>query len=98
MPITPNILKEFKDRMHLGNGENENLILILSQSEKALRRMCGDYDIETDIDFRELVFERSRYVYNDALEFFNANFQSEINGLGVSKALEEWPGDIDATL
>ncbi|WP_244094233.1 hypothetical protein [Jeotgalibacillus salarius] len=89
MSITPEIVTQFKERMHLGDYEDDNLERILSASEKALLKDCGPYDIATDEDFKELVYERSRYVYNDALEFFNKNFQSEINGLGLDKALDE---------
>lgn len=89
MSITDTILKEFKERMHLGNDEDENLRRILSASNKSLIKRCGSYDINADETFKELVFERSRYVYNDALEFFNTNFLSEINNLAVDKALEE---------
>ena len=98
--ITPDLLVEFKERMHLEGDEDKNLTRILSASVKALKRMCGDYDVITDESFKELVFERSRYAYNDALEYFNANFLSEINGLGVAKALEEisLEGDANATV
>lgn len=89
MSITDQILKEFKERMHLGDYEDENLRRILSASEKALKKRCGSYDINTDEDFKELVFERSRYAYNDALEFFSTNFLTEINNLSIDKALEE---------
>ncbi|MGD6894293.1 hypothetical protein [Bacillus infantis] len=88
MSISPEIIIEFKERMHLGDHEDENLGRILSASDKALRRECGDYDINTDEAYKELVFERSRYVYNDALEYFHTNFLSQINSLGVDKALE----------
>lgn len=105
MAVNPGIfdsLQQFKDRMHLGDHEDENLVRILTASNEALIRMCGDYDIATDETFKELVFERSRYVYNDALEYFNANFLSEINNLGVAKALEEIvlpvEGDVIATV
>ncbi|MCQ6359954.1 MULTISPECIES: hypothetical protein [Bacillus] len=89
--ISNEILQEFKDRMHLGDDEDDNLKRILSTSNKALLRICGDYDINNDEDeeFKELVFERSRYVYNDALEYFDQNFLSQINSLGIDKALEE---------
>jgi hypothetical protein len=89
MSITDTVLTEFKERMHLGDHEDENLRRILSASNKALVRVCGDYDINISEEFKELVFERSRYVYNDALEFFNTNFLSQINSLGIDKALEE---------
>ncbi|MDX1806543.1 MAG: hypothetical protein R3267_05930 [Paenisporosarcina sp.] len=87
--ITPEILKQFKDRMHLGDHEDGNLTRILSASNDALKKACGEYDIATDETFKELVFERSRYVYNDALEFFSTNFITEINNLALDKALKE---------
>lgn len=89
MTITPDILLEFKEWMHLEGDEDNNLKRILSTSAKALIKACGEYDINTDETFKELVFERSRYVYNDALEYFNSNFLSQINSLGIDKALDE---------
>lgn len=97
MIITSEILTQFKERMHLGDHEDENLIRILSASNSALIRTCGDYDIETDETFKELVFERSRYAYNDALEYFNTNFLSEINSLAIDKALDEIVLEDDTT-
>lgn len=87
--ITPEILSEFKERMHLGDDEDQNLERILSASENALLKACGNYDLAVDETFKELVFERSRYVYNDALEYFNTNFLNQINSLGIDKALDE---------
>ncbi|UOB80775.1 hypothetical protein MQW34_09450 [Bacillus sp. ZJS3] len=87
--ISNEILQQFKDRMHLGDDEDDNLKRILSISNKSLLRICGDYDLNNDEEFKELVFERSRYVYNDALEYFDKNFLSQINSLGIDKALEE---------
>ncbi|TEA84583.1 hypothetical protein [Bacillus thuringiensis] len=87
--ISDVMLQEFKGRMHLGDEEDDNLKRILSTSNKALLRVCGNYDLNKDEEFKELVFERSRYVYNDALEYFDKNFLSQINSLGIDKALEE---------
>jgi hypothetical protein len=100
LTITEEVLVEFKERMRLGDEENQNLIRILSASNKALIQSCGNYDINTDETFKELVFERSRYVYNDALEYFNHNFLSEINSLAIGKALEDivLEGDSDASI
>ena len=88
MAIAYEIVEEFKKRMHLGDYEDDNLERILSASNQALQRMCGNYDIEKDEVFKELVFERSRYVYNDALEYFDTNFIGQITNLGLGKALE----------
>ncbi|MED3271478.1 hypothetical protein P4372_08110 [Bacillus thuringiensis] len=87
--ISNEILQQFKERMRLGDDEDDNLKRILSTSNKALLRVCGNYDLNKDEEFKELVFERSRYVYNDALEYFDKNFLSQINSLGIDKALEE---------
>lgn len=98
--ISTYVLIEFKDRMHLSDNEDANLIRILNASNAELMRVCGEHDIETDEVFKELVFERSRYVYNDALEYFNTNFLSQITSLGIAKALDEivLEGDDDATI
>ncbi|MNP65635.1 hypothetical protein D3C76_1612410 [compost metagenome] len=74
-------------RMHLDYDEGGNLQRILQASHDDLRRICGDYTIE-DSTFKELVFERSRYAYNDALEYFHGNFLTQINNLMLSKVLE----------
>ncbi|MFP3415188.1 hypothetical protein SB773_27105 [Bacillus sp. SIMBA_074] len=87
--ISNEILQQFKDRMRLGDDEDDNLRRILFASNKALIKDCGSYDINEDETFKELVFERSRYVYNDALEYFTENFLIEINSFGIQKALEE---------
>lgn len=95
--ITPDILQEFKERMHLQGDEDDNLTRILKASVKVLIGMCGEYDIETDEVFKELVFERARYVYNDAAEYFKRNFLTEINNLAMANALAEL-GEEDATI
>ncbi|MEN3130376.1 hypothetical protein ABDI49_04625 [Bacillus cereus] len=87
--ISNEILQQFKDRMRLGDEEDDNLKRILFASNEALVRVCGDYELANDEVFKELVFERSRYVYNDALEYFDKNFLIQINSLGIDKALEE---------
>ncbi|MGR3774588.1 hypothetical protein ACT1UG_02325 [Bacillus paramycoides] len=87
--ISNEILQQFKDRMRLGDDEDDNLRRILSASNQELTRVCGSYDINNDEAFKELVFERSRYVYNDALEYFNSNFLTMINSFSIEKALEE---------
>lgn len=84
MTITDDILKRFKKRMKISHSsEDDTLIEILSASVDDIKAKCGQFDIETNERARELVFERSRYVYNDALEFFNDNFASQITSLAL---------------
>ena len=84
--------------MHLDDEEDGNLTRILKASCEDLTKICGDYDINSDERFKELVFERSRYVYNDALEYFYTNFLTQINNLNLGKALEDIviEGDLNA--
>lgn len=93
-PITPTIVKEFMTRMHLDCDEGGNLQRILQASYDDLRRICGEYTL-TNSTFKELVFERSRYVYNDALEYFHTNFLTQINNLMLAKAIE---GEVDESI
>lgn len=97
--ITQEIVEEFKNRMHLDDEEDGNLKRILEASYADLRRICGDYELK-DNRFKELVYERSRYVYNDALEYFHTNFLTQINNLSLDKALESIvvDGETDATI
>ncbi|MFJ7950773.1 hypothetical protein ACIQZG_04495 [Lysinibacillus sp. NPDC096418] len=85
--ITVELLAEFKERMKLSDDEDSNLTRILKASVEDLIDKCGDYDLYTSERFKELVFERSRYVYNDAIEYFNDNFLSQITTLAISKVL-----------
>lgn len=86
--ITVELLAEFKERMKLSDDEDENLTRILSASIEDLIDKCGNYDIQSSARFKELVFERARYVYNDAIEYFNMNFLTQINSLALSKAFK----------
>lgn len=85
--ITVELLAEFKERMKLSDDEDANLTRTLKASIEDLTDKCGQYDVHTSERFKELVFERSRYAYNDALEYFNDNFLSQINSLAISKVL-----------
>lgn len=89
--ISDEVLKEFKSRMRISHSiEDDNIKNILEMSYEDLKNRCGDFDIDEYLRGRELVFERSRYVYNDSLEFFEDNFLSEITSIGL-----ELVGDTD---
>lgn len=93
--VTDELLKEFKERMHIFHtGEDSNLEKLLSFSIAYVKSKCGEFDTDSNgtLDKRatELVLERTRYAYNDAVEYFEDNFLSEIFSLGIEMA-----GDLD---
>ena len=95
MEITPQMVEEFKERMHITHSmEDSNLQRLLSSSYEAIKRDCGDFDITKNVMGRELVFERTRYTYNDALEFFQKNFLGEIHSFSFS-LLPETVGEVN---
>lgn len=92
--ISDRTLADFKERMHITHqSEDDNLKRILSASLRDIQEKCGEFSIDDNERGKELVFERSRYVYNDAVEYFDDNFLSQIN----SFAFELW-GDADEEL
>lgn len=77
-------LKEFKKRMKISHSsEDEMLTDILDASSEDVKGLIGDFDMETYVKGKELVFERARYVYNDSLEYFYDNFQQRIMDLSM---------------
>lgn len=91
MKVTEDLLKEFKEKMHIfHDGEDSNLKKLLSFSIAYIESKCGEFDLDSekslDVRAKELVLERSRYSYNDALEYFEGNFLSEIFSLGIEMA------------
>lgn len=83
------LLTEFKDRMSIYHSSEDNeLKNMLHASYDVVNRMTGVSDI-TNNQFKELVIERTRYVYNDQVEFFEDNFLSTIIGLSLQAYGEE---------
>lgn len=89
--VTATFLEEFKRKMKITHSsEDGDLEELLSFSIAYVEDNCGDFDLEgesnADKRAKELVLERSRYAYNEALEYFESNFLSEIFSLGVEMA------------
>lgn len=77
------LLGAFKERMKIfHDAEDENLSRMLTSSEEAIFDLTGAIDL-SDSRTEELVLERARYLYNDQVEFFFANFQGEILELSL---------------
>lgn len=83
------LLTEFKARMSIyHSSEDDEIKKMLQASYDAVNRMTGVSDIN-NVQFKELVIERTRYVYNDQVEFFEDNFLSTIIGLSLQAYGEE---------
>ena len=84
------LLEQFKNRMHITHaGEDGSIEKLLSFSVAYVKSKCGNYEEYSDdikLRARELVLERTRYSYNDAVEYFEDNFLSDIISLGVEMA------------
>lgn len=76
--------------MHIfHDGEDDNLKQLLSFSIAFVRERGGDLESDSDslgLLAKELVLERTRYAYNDSLEYFEDNFLSEIISLSIAMA------------
>jgi hypothetical protein len=74
-------LSDFKARMRIATndeGEMNNLKSMLSASFVVVTSLVG-VNTADDEDVKELVFERSRYVYNDAADEFLNNYKQDIH-------------------
>jgi hypothetical protein len=88
--VTDELLQEFKNRLHIShNSEDSHLKRLLSFSYADITDKCGPFSLETPNAGKELMLERSRYAYNDALEYFIPNFLTQINSFALSNLPDE---------
>lgn len=82
------LLVEFKSRMHIfHSSEDESLTQMLKLSYLAIQSICGSFDVNDNSVGRELVLERSRYVYNEQLQFFHKNFSTVLHDFGMQNVI-----------
>jgi hypothetical protein len=83
------LLSDFKAKMSIFHStEDDELSRILKASQKRIGQLTGSEDL-TDPNTEELILERGRYAYNDQLEFFEANFRSDL----LAASLENYQPD-----
>lgn len=72
------LLADFKRRMKIYHkSEDQELSRSLTASQARIRQITGNEDFKDPL-IAELIMERSRYAYNDQLEFFEQNFLSDL--------------------
>lgn len=78
--ITDTHVEEFKNRNRIFYDiEDDRIKNDLGMSYEDIKAKCGDFDMQQSSLGRELVYERTRYVFNDKLEEFHNNFLSSSN-------------------
>ncbi|WP_424685140.1 phage head-tail connector protein [Enterococcus sp.] len=88
------LLSDFKARMKIfHSSEDDYLKSILEASTMEILQLCGEFDVLTYPLGKELIFERSRYAYNDQLEFFYPNFQESILNISFDLMVGETDGN-----
>lgn len=76
-------LNSFKQRMRISTNDSDelaNLTDMLIASYTSILRLVGVPDA-SDPEVKELIFERSRYTYNDALDEFKENYKQNIRDI-----------------
>ena len=61
---------------------------MLEQSYEDISIDCQDFVVGENIRGTELVYERTRYAYNDALEYFHENFLPQITSFALENMEE----------
>lgn len=84
-------LSSFKQRMRISTEDSDelaNLTDMLTASYTSILRLIGVSDA-SDPEVKELIFERSRYTYNDALDEFKENYKQNIRDVFLANQPEE---------
>ncbi|NHM77169.1 hypothetical protein BU649_10380 [Staphylococcus chromogenes] len=87
--ITQNHVEEMKRRLKIFHTfENEHIQSLLEQSYEDIKHRCQEFDMNENKRGSELVYERTRYAYNDSLEFFHENFLGQITSFALENMKE----------
>ena len=82
------MLQELKDYLKI-TWDNENVYLqnIINRGQEYLKDLTGtELDFDTEGQAKSLLLDYCRYYYNNALEYFEDNFQKQIVRLQLKEA------------
>lgn len=83
------LLPIFKERMRIFHDmDDDNLSFILQSSQEALDGLLG-LDMMSTRSGKELIIERSRFVFNDNLELFYESYKNEIARIALETYVPE---------
>ena len=91
------MLETVKDYLKITwDDEDASLQDIIDQSKAYLDELVGaELDFEQKGLARSLLFDRCRYVYNNASEYFEENFRREILRLQLKVGVSELPAEVE---
>lgn len=84
------MLQELKDYLKITwTSEDANLSLIITRGKEHLKSLTGtELDFEIEGQPKSLLLDWCRYYYNNAIEYFEENFQKEILRLQLKEAIK----------
>lgn len=85
------LLEELKSALRITwADEDTNLKKIIQRAEAYLQELCGaSLDFSKEDQPKTLLLERCRYVYNNAADEFEGNFQHELSRLILKVGIEQ---------
>ncbi|MBR9689167.1 hypothetical protein [Bacillus cereus] len=85
------LLDEVKEALAITwNEEDSNIIKLIDRSVYYINDLVGvELDLKVNLSARELVINRIRYEYNNALDQFEDNFEQPLSRLILHAALKE---------
>lgn len=79
------MLIEFKEYAKISHDtEDAYLTNLLRKSYSNLISRFGYFDIYENLNGQDLVFARTRYAYEDLLEYFNDNYADDLLNFGLN--------------
>jgi len=89
--LSPDLFGEIKHALAITwSDEDREIKKLAAKSVYAINELVGtEIDLEINMSARELVIERCRYAYNNAVDEFEKNFQAELSRLILRVAIEE---------
>lgn len=84
------MLQELKDYLKITwNSEDNYLQNIISRGEEYLKNLTGsELDFDGEGQPKSLLLDYCRYYYNNAVEYFEENFQQQIVRLQFEEAIK----------
>jgi len=93
MSLADDLLVEIKDRLQVtweDDGTDRQLSRLITRGQAYMNEMCGTtFAFENGSPERELMMERCRYDWNNALDEFEDNFKKELSRLILQVAVDD---------